>query len=92
MFKRFDESKFVGEFLAKLSTTLAVYRGLPMLVGTGLVIASLVTSLIVIPIIALSENTILFLLCIPTILFHLGTITALIGIMMSAPLGRGFHE
>lgn len=94
MKQRFDSSPRIGQLLTMLSSTMAVYRGLPMMAGAGLVLLSCVLTGIFIPlIIMLGELTWWWLLlCAPLILLQLGVITALVGLMMSEPLGRGYKE
>lgn len=89
-----DQNKQLGKLLSAFSALLAVYRGLPMLAGTGLVLLSLIASACLIPLIVNSKDVpdIWLWLCLPALLLHLGIITAFIGFMMSEPLGRGYQE
>lgn len=90
-----DSQKQLSNLLSAISGQLAVNRGFPMIVGTGFVILSLFTTLLVIPfMVLLSDNfdSIMLLLCIPATILHLGIIIAFIGFMMSAPLGKGYKE
>jgi hypothetical protein len=92
--RRLDSSQRLARLLSWISTTLAINRGLPMLAGTILVVMSCLVTGIVIPIIALTEAVadIWLLLCIPSLILHLGIFIAFIGFMMSEPLGRGYKE
>jgi hypothetical protein len=92
--RRIDSSQRLARLLSWISTTLAIRRGLPMLLGTILVVISCLVTGVVIPVIALSEEVadIWLLLCIPALILHLGIFIAFIGFMMSEPLGRGYKE
>jgi hypothetical protein len=94
LFQGFDSSARIGRYLTLISSTLAVYRGLPMMLGAGLVLLSCLLSALLIPlIIALTDSSAWWaLLCLPLGLLQLGVLASLIGGMMSEPLGRGYRE
>lgn len=82
MFRRIDESPFLNKLLQRLSTLLARQRGLPVIIGVGLVVIGFVLQMV-----NLSLNApVLELL---QIIFHdVGILVALIGLLMAEPLGR----
>lgn len=94
LLKRLDSNPLLSQALNQMSTTLAIYRGLPMIAGLVCIVLSLILTGIFIPLIALSEQVadIWLLLCVPALLLHLGLIFGFIGFMMSTPLGKGYRE
>lgn len=82
MFKFIDESKLLIKIVQKLSTVLAKQRGLPITIGIVFIVAGFVLEVI-----NLSANS-------PTVslvqvfMHNLGLIIALVGILMSEPLGQ----
>ena len=81
MLKRIDSSKFVVRFLERLSTLLARRRGLPTVIGIVLIILGFVVELISI---AFGIES---LAVVHVILRDLGVLVALIGLVLSEPLG-----
>jgi hypothetical protein len=94
LLRAIDQSPLLGKILSAISSGLALQRGLPMVVGTVFIILSLLTSAIILPLIVSSEAVadIWLLLCLPLFLLHIGILSALIGLMLSAPLGRAYRE
>ncbi len=95
LLRQIDRNVWLRNALNRLSNTLAINRGLPMVVGLGLVILSLITVSIGIPLLVfLSDDVVMgwLFLCIPALLLHLGIIVALVGFMLVTPLGRGYRE
>jgi hypothetical protein len=82
MFKRIDQSSFLARFIAFISEFLAKRRGLPVILGIVLVIVSLVLQLIDV----YAESKMLQLLGILS--QNLGIVIALIGLLLSEPLGK----
>lgn len=82
MFKNLDRSKRVSRMLDQVSNTTAQRRGVPVIVGIGFVIASLILQSIGV----YSDSRAVDLLGV--ICLHLGVLTALIGILLFAPLGK----
>ncbi len=82
MFKRIDESSFLIRTLERLSTLLARQRGLPVIIGIGLVIVGMIFQLINVPLdsAALEVAHIAFQ--------NLGIIVALVGLLLAEPLGK----
>jgi hypothetical protein len=82
MFRRIDESRGLGKLIEGLSGTLAKQRGLPILIGVGLVLVSFIISLVNYAV----NVPVLDLLW--SITHHLGLLSALIGILLVEPLGK----
>lgn len=82
MFRNLDRSKRVSQMLDQVSNTTAQRRGVPVIIGIGFVIASFVLQSIGI----YTDSRTLDLLGV--ICLHLGVLTALIGILLFAPLGK----
>ncbi len=82
MFKRIDQSSRFARMLESLSSGLAKRRGLPIIIGIGLVIVAFIAQILnLLAPAALWE-------WVWAITLHVGLITALIGIVMAEPLGR----
>lgn len=94
MSRQLDASPRISRFLRWLSTTLAKYRGLPMLLGTILVVMSCVGFGLVLPVLVSAEkiDSALLWLCIPLGVLHLGIFLGFLGFMLSAPLGEAFRS
>lgn len=94
MFRFLDKNPTLGKILAGISTTLAYQRGLPMVIGTVLVVVSwIVTGIVMIVLVAAADvETVWLLLCLPATLLHLGVLSGFIGMMMAVPLGQGYKE
>jgi hypothetical protein len=82
MYKRIDESPFLIKVLKKLSTTIAKQRGLPVVIGIGLIIIGFVVQLLNV---AIGSP----ILEVVHILAHnIGLLSALIGFALSQPIGN----
>ena len=82
MFKRIDQSSLLAKFIAFISEFLAKRRGLPVILGIGLVIISFAIQLIDV----YAESRLLHLTGI--IFQDVGILLALIGLLLSEPLGK----
>ncbi|KXK22531.1 MAG: hypothetical protein UZ15_CFX003000992 [Chloroflexi bacterium OLB15] len=82
MFKRIDQSSRFGRMLESLSSGLAKRRGLPIIIGIGLVIVAFIAQILNL----LAPSS--FWEWLWAISLHVGLITALIGIVVAEPLGR----
>jgi hypothetical protein len=94
MLRPLDSSPRISRFLRWISTAMAKHRGLPMMVGTGLVIFSALVFGVVIPVLVASnrlDSTVLWL-CLPLALLHLGIFVGFLGFMLSAPLGEAHRS
>lgn len=82
MFKRIDQSPRLARLIASLSEFMAKRRGLPVVIGIGLVVISFIIQLIDV----YSVSPTLRLLGVIT--QNVGILTALIGLLLSDPLGK----
>lgn len=82
MFKRIDESNWLANRIANLSEFMAKRRGLPVVIGIGLVIISFVLQLLDV----YAESQLLHLIGVIT--QNVGILTALIGLLLADPLGK----
>ncbi len=82
MFKRIDESNWLANRIASLSEFMAKRRGLPVVVGIGLIIISFVLQLIDV----YASSQVLHLIGVITL--NLGILIALIGLLLADPLGK----
>ena len=82
MFKRIDESSWLASRIASFSEFMAKRRGLPVVIGIALVVISFVLQLIDV----YSTSRILHLIGVITL--NVGILIALIGLLLSDPLGK----
>jgi hypothetical protein len=82
MFKRIDESSWLANRIARFSEFMARRRGLPVVIGIGLVIISFVLQLV--DVYATSQT----LHLIGVITLNAGILIALIGLLLADPLGK----
>ena len=82
MFKSLDRNERLLGLVKWLSTSLARNRGLPVVVGIGLVIVAFIIQTINV----YADSQLLELLGV--IVQHVGILTALIGLVMAEPLGK----
>ncbi len=80
--RRLDESPLLTQLLQRVSNMLARQRGLPVVVGIVLIIASLVVHLIDV----FAGN--MWLELAGVLLLHVGILAALIGLLLATPLGK----
>ncbi|MBC8097911.1 MAG: hypothetical protein H7Y11_00580 [Armatimonadetes bacterium] len=81
MFNRLDRSQFLSKLIDNLSNVVARQRGLPIVIGIGLVILSFVIQLLNVAV----GSPLLDLLGV--VALHVGVLTALIGSLLVNPLG-----
>jgi len=82
MFKRINESEALAKFIANLSEFMSKRRGLPVVIGIGIVIVSFVLQIFDV----YSDSQLLELISVITL--NVGILTALIGLLLSEPLGK----
>jgi len=80
--RRLDESPLLTQLLQRVSNMLARQRGLPVVVGIVLIVASLVVQLIDV----FAGN--MWLELAGVLLLHAGILAALIGLLLATPLGK----
>ncbi len=82
MFKRIDRSSWLAKLIASLSEFMSKRRGLPVVIGIGLVIISFVIQIFDV----YSDSQLLHLLGV--VIQNIGILMALIGLLLSEPLGK----
>lgn len=94
MLRRLDRNQFLSRFLRDISAALAARIGVPMLVGTVLIVSSGLCFAVVIPMLAVTEavSGMLLWLCLPLGLLHLGLFLGFLGFMLAAPLGANYRS
>lgn len=93
MLRRIDRSPRISQLLRQVSSTFASRLGLPMLIGTGLIIVSGVCFLLTIPLLVIAEsaNAAWLLLCVPILVLHVGLFLGFLGFMLATPLGAEYR-
>jgi hypothetical protein len=89
-----DSSPRLSDMINSLSSAMATQRGLPLLIGTGIVVLSLLTLGIVMIglVMTNSFDRNLYWLCIPFTLLHIGVLAGFTGAMLAIPLGQGYKD
>lgn len=82
MFKFIDQSSSLARLLVWFSEFMAKRRGLPVVIGIGLVIISLIIQVVSV------NNGSKSLQLAGVIIQHVGILAALIGLLLAEPLGR----
>jgi hypothetical protein len=91
---RVDSSGSLSNLIDSLSSSMASQRGLPLIVGTGILVLSLVTTAIVLVALVSTDayDRNLYLLCIPFSLLHIGVLAGFTGAMLATPLGQSYRD
>jgi hypothetical protein len=94
LFRVFDESEALSQFIERLSIALAARRGIPMLAGVGFILLSFLCMGVVLFGLVLADKvaSIWLLLCCPFALLYIGLIAGFLGFMLSTPLGEGYRN
>jgi uncharacterized membrane protein len=82
MFKRINHSPALAHFIEFISEFMSKRRGLPIVIGIGIVVISFIIQLIDF----VAPSRLLQLLGLITL--NIGILTALIGLLLSEPLGK----
>ncbi len=82
MFRNIDRSKRLSRLLDEVSNTTAQRRGVPILIGVAFIMVSFVLQAVGV----YADARLIDLLGV--ICLHVGVLTALIGILLVAPLGK----
>jgi hypothetical protein len=92
--QQMDASPYLSSLINSLSSAMATQRGLPLLIGTGLLVLSLITHALVLMILVASDDfgRNLYWLCIPFTLMHVGVLAGFTGAMLAIPLGQGYKD
>lgn len=91
---KLDKSSRLGNLINSLSSSMATQRGLLLLIGSGLLCLSLVSTFAVFGILVsvAGFDSRLYLFCIPATILHVGVLTGFVGIMLAVPLGQGYKD
>jgi len=91
---RLDSSKWLSDLINQISSSMATQRGLLLMIGTALLVVSLLAhGLVIIVLVTLADyNRNLYLLCIPSTILHLGVLAGFTGTMLAIPLGQGYQD
>jgi hypothetical protein len=94
LLERVDSSKRLSSVIDTLSSSMASQRGLPLLVGTALLIVSLIVHGIVLVGLVSTDSfdKNLYWLCIPFTLLHVGVLAGFTGAMLAIPLGQSYRD
>jgi small GTP-binding protein len=85
--RRFDSSDTLSSLINQLSSSMATQRGLLLMIGTGLLVVSLLVhfAVVVMMVASGSFDRNLYWLCIPFTLVHAGVLIGFTGAMLAAP-------
>jgi hypothetical protein len=89
-----DSSERLSNLLDQISSSMATQRGLLLMVGTSLLVASLLIHAVMIVLLVSSDsfNRSLYWLCIPFAVLHVSMLIGFTGIMLAVPLGQGYKD
>jgi len=89
-----DSSGRLSNVINSLSSSMATQRGLLLVIGTGILLLSLVTSGVVLALMVSSDrfDRSLYWLCLPLALLHVGVLAGFTGVMLATPLGQGYKD
>lgn len=92
--KRIDESTTLSGAINSLSSSMATQRGLLLMIGTVILVLSLLAHALVLVMLVTGNNydRNLFWLCIPFTLLHVGVLVGFTGTMLATPLGQGYKD
>lgn len=89
-----DSSGRLSILINSLSSSMATQRGLLLVIGTGILLLSLVMSGVVLVVMVSSDkfDRSLYWLCLPLALLHVGVLAGFTGVMLATPLGQGYKD
>ncbi len=91
---RIDASSFLSNWINQISSSMATQRGMLLMIGTGMLVVSLVANALVVVIMVATKSfdRTLYWLCIPFGLMHIGVLLGFTGTMLATPLGQGYKD
>jgi ABC-type polysaccharide/polyol phosphate export permease len=94
MIRRIDRSERISRLLIQVSGVVARFRGLPLMVGTGVLFLSFISFGVVILALVLSDNapSVWLWICVPLTLLHLALFAVFTGVMLAVPLGESYND
>jgi hypothetical protein len=92
--RQVDSSGTLSNLIDQLSSSMATQRGLLLMIGTGLLVVSLLIHFAVLVMMVASDSfdRNLYWLCIPFTLVHAGVLIGFTGAMLATPLGQGYKD
>lgn len=89
-----DSSERLSRLINSLSSSMATQRGLLLVIGTGIVLFSLLAHGVTIILLVATDhfNRALYWLCVPATLLHVGILAGFVGILLAVPLGQGYKS
>ncbi len=94
LLNRLDSSPRLSRRIDRISSMMATQRGLLLIIGTGLVLLSLLAhgAVVIMLVTYYNLSAGLYWLCLPAALFHLGVLSGFVGLMLATPLGQGYRD
>lgn len=94
LLRRIDSSARLSHTISELSSSMAMQRGLLLLIGMVIVgLSLLVNVLVIVALVSAGRfDRSLSWLCLPAVLLHIGVILGFTGIMLAVPLGQGYKD
>jgi len=94
LLRRVDRSEKLSRLINSLSSSMATQRGFLLMLGTAIVVVSLVAHAVVLAALVSTDDfgQKLYLLCIPFGLLHVGVLIGFTGTMLATPLGQGYKD
>ena len=91
---RVDSSPRLSRLINAISSSMATQRGVPILIGIGILLASWIAHGIVLVVLVSTDalDSHLYLLCIPFSLLHISVLAGFIGTLVAIPLGQGYQD
>ncbi|MBN1565041.1 MAG: hypothetical protein JXA10_14445 [Anaerolineae bacterium] len=91
---RIDSSQDLSNTINSLSSSMASQRGLPLIIGTVLLVLSLIVhGIVIVGLVATdSFDKNLYWLCIPFTILHAGVLAGFTGAMLAIPLGQSYRD
>lgn len=92
--RRVDTSSRLGSLINAAASAMATQRGLLLIIGTALVVISLVVHGLVLVLLVTAHDFSgnLYWLCVPFALLHTGVLVGFTGAMLATPLGQGYRD
>ncbi|MBI5957315.1 MAG: hypothetical protein HY866_01175 [Chloroflexi bacterium] len=91
---RVDSSGDLSVWINSISSSMATQRGLLLMIGTVLLVISLLAHGLTLVLLVATDTfgRSLYWLCIPFALLHVGVLTGFTGAMLAIPLGQGYKD
>lgn len=92
--RRIDRSEKLSTQINALSSSMATQRGLLLMLGSAIVVVSLIAHALALVALVSSDNfgRQFYWLCIPFGLLHVGVLIGFTGAMLATPLGQSYKD